>query len=179
MNQSLEELSDAAANALAALTTRRTFEEARAALNEAGMHAARRRLDEALAAIEKRQTMLREQRAVVQQTADNLDQALADAEWELDARFVHEGNKWFLVDGDERRQMTADERRDWKAREAAKNPDVDVKRGAHRQAQFDLDACKDAVDFAELAFRAARADLDAAIASVETLTTGIRKENER
>lgn len=90
MNQTLEDLGDACAAAIEELARRRTFEEARAALNEAGMLKARARLWDALDTIEQRQVLVREQQAVVQQTGAALDQAIAEAEWELDARFVKE-----------------------------------------------------------------------------------------
>lgn len=174
MSTELEEMAEKAEALADKFVGRRTFDEARAALNEAGMLKARQRLHDALDNIVERQAMVREQQVVVQRLGDLLDQAIAAAEWELDARFVTEGAKTFLVDGDERRQMTADQRKDWKKLEALRQPEVSAAHKAHREAQFDLDACKDAAIVADKAFAAARADLDAAIATVGVLAASIK-----
>lgn len=178
MSVSVEELAYHADAALAALTQRRTFEEARAALNEAGMLRARQRLVDALATIEAAQAKVRaaQELAALRKTA--LDQALAEAEWELDGRFVSEGNKTFLVVGDERKQMTADERKTWKQTEARKLGTVVHAAATHAGAESNLNASRDALTHAELAFRAARADLDAAIATVSLFAQSLKKETQ-
>lgn len=171
-----EELADAAHALAATFTERRTFEEARAALNEAGMNRARQRLFDTLANIEAAQTAVRSRQEPAVRAKENVDQSVTEAEWELDARFVQEGNKTFLVDGDERKPMTADERKAWKQTEARKLDSVLRAIAAQRDADRSLVEARDTLALAELAFRAARADLDAAIATVQTLATGIRKE---
>lgn len=71
--------------------------------------------------------------------------------------------------------MTADQRKQWKQLEALKQPAVAASQKAHRAALFDLDACKDAAVMAEKSFSASRADLDAAIATVQTLAASITR----
>lgn len=170
---SLEELADAADNAVAALTTRRTFEEARAALNEAGMLRARARIGEALQRIEDTQATLRAAHEVAGIRKNQLEQALVEAEWELDYLFVADGNKTYLVVGDERRAMTADERAKWKTLEARKDEAVRdmsvVAAGADSEVAF----CRDALAVAEKGFVAARIDLDAAICTVQLFAASI------
>lgn len=172
----LNELADQAANAIHALTQRRTFDEARAALNEAGMHRARQRLTDSLAAIETAQTKLRSAKDVAGIRKTQSEQALAEAEWELDYRFEVTGNKTFLVTGDERKPMTADERRDWKRVEARKDEAVQHAVAMLAGADSEVAVCTDALDHARLAFSAARADLDAAITTVRILGASITKE---
>lgn len=174
----LEELADAAGNAVAALTTRRTFEEARAALNEAGMLKARARVDAALARIEDAQTSLRAAQELAGIHKAQLDQALAEAEWTLDDRFVVEGNKTFLVTGEERKAMTADERAKWKALEARKTIAVSDAAAFAAGADSEVAFCRDALAVAEKAFQAARADLDAAIATVGLFAASIKGSNQ-
>ena len=170
----LGDLADKADAALAALTQHRTFEEARAALNEAGMNRARQRLVDALAGVEKAQGLLREQQEVAAQCKDRLDQVTAEAEWGLDDNFVVEGAKTFLVDGETRKAMTADERKTWKAQAARKHPDVADAAAACRRADADLNACRDQADHSRLAFSAAKNDLAAACTTVEILAASIR-----
>lgn len=177
MSVTAEELAEKAEDLARAFSARRTFEEARAALNEAGMLRARHRVDDTLDAIPVAQAKVRGAAEGVAQQRANFEQVLLEAEWELDSRFVVEGNKTFLVDGDDRRQMTADERKTWKQAEARKHKSVRISADALRAAEQNLAEAKDALSFAELAFRAARADLDAAISTVGVLAASIRKEN--
>lgn len=177
----LHELVDKADQAVAAAQTHHTFEEARAALTEAGMARSRRRVDDALQAIDVSQAAVRSAHTAVRTERDHFDQAVAEVEWELDAEFVAEGNKTFLVlndaDGEPvRKQMTADERRDWKTREAAKNPRVRQHRARVLDAEAVLAEARDGLTLAEKQFTAARIDLEAAIATVTTLAASIRKE---
>lgn len=171
-----EELSERAIVALGDLAQQRTFEEARAALNEAGIVAARRRVFDGLDRIEAAQARVRAARQLEQLRAEAVDQAMAAAEWGLDSRFVKEGAKTFLVDGDERRAMTADERKQWKQAEARKDPAVVDARALYAGAELELATCKDELVVAEKAFSAARGDLDAAIATVTTLAASIKKD---
>lgn len=181
MSTDLEDMAEKAQQLADRFVARRTFDEARAALNEAGMNRARQRLVDALGNIAIQQGLVREQAEVVGQLRDAYDQALFAAEWALDARFVAEGNKVFLVtqlrDGvDERRPMTADERARWKTVEARQDPGVVAAGRALRDAESAYAATKDAVGVAEKAFSAARADLDAAIATVGILAASIKGE---
>lgn len=184
MTMTTEELAEQADDLARKFVERRTFDEARAALNEAGMNKARQRLHDALKTIEQTQATLRSVQDAAQQMKARVDQALAEAEWELDARFYIAGNKTFLVlnpaDGTELpenlKAMTADERAKWKQTEARKQTTVLDALAAQREADRLVAEGRDALTVAELAFRAARADLDAAIATVQILGQSLKKE---
>lgn len=196
MTSTLEELADHADAAIAALTTRRTFEEARAALNEAGIVRARAALWNSIDRIEQAQLVVRSTAEVVARHKQAHAVAIADAEWELDSRFVVSGNKTYLVEactaafddhteancgtcagaGEVRRSMTADERTKWKQLEATKLPAVRAAAADLADAEALLAGARDELVVAEKFNQAARADLDAAIATVQTLAASIRKE---
>lgn len=172
-----EDLAEQAHELAAKFTERRTFEEARAALNEAGMLRARQRLADALAAIETAQQAVRETADVAKRLNGAVDVFANEVEWELDARFVTEGAKtYLLMANDERKAMTADERAKWKASEARKHESVRNARRLASEADMENAAAKDALALAEKAFSAARHDLDAAIATVQILAASLKKE---
>lgn len=175
--KSAEDMAERAHEIADRFTARRTFEEARAALNEAGMNRARQRLHDALGEIAKAQTAVREANDVRQRADDALVQADAEAMWELDSRFVVEGNKTYLVDGDERRSMTADERAKWKSLQAQKSLPVIAASDASRAANRAVDSARDALALAERAFSAARADLDAAITTARILANSLKEDD--
>lgn len=157
-----------------------TIEEARKALNEAGVTAARKRVMESLAEIEEAQSVVRQCQDVERAARTALDAATAEAEWELDARFVVESNKTWLVtpseqDGGEpeRKAMTADERKSYKSIEALKMPKVIAADKDQRSAQGELDAAKDRAARSDRLFSACKADLQASIATVQLLATAL------
>lgn len=191
-----EDLAAKAVDALVEFDQRRTFEEARAALREAGMYQARAALQLAVEDIAQAQTDVVDTTQREKQARDALDQAMAEAEWELDGRFVSEGNKVFLVEtcqelhdpADDaapcaacggtckvRRQMTADERRQWKQIEARKNPTVHDALARLADAERSVLETKHNLALAERAFSAKKHDLDAAIACVGILAASITK----
>ena len=178
---SLEELADKADRAAAALIQRRTFEEARAALNEAGMLRARNLLWDSVDRIAAAQASVRVAADAVRYSKQLLDRTLGEVEWELDAEFVFEGAKAFLVVNDEngepvRKSMTADQRKEWKRLEARKTPKVRTCLDALEADEAILAASRDELTVAEKFNQAARADVDAAIATVTTLAASIKKE---
>lgn len=147
-----------------------SLEEARAACNEAGIFAARRAVNEALAAIDEAQSGRRAADAAVTVLAEQEAAARLEAEWELDGRFVTEANKTYLVlDDGTRKQMTADERRAWKTGEADRVPTVAEAKRARLHGEERAAAARDQVASAERRFSAAKRDLDASIAVLETL----------
>lgn len=129
------------------------------------------------------------------QARESYETALAEAEWALDGRFVAESNKTFLVtwhrpdevSGEdeakargwtlvanggqdawqERRQMTADERRQWVARTASQAREVAPLASGLRQAEHAVALARIEVDTAENRWQGTRAALTAAIADVE------------
>lgn len=121
---------------------------------------------------------------------ERYEAAVIEAEWKLDGKFVSEGNRTYLVvwhtadscdkptadakgwefitdaaDGEgawqERRQMTADERRQWVRRTAAESRDVLPLASDLRGAEHAVAMCRVDVERAEDRWGAARYALDA------------------
>lgn len=149
----------------------------RAALQEVGIRRARAAVTSAPDLIAAARDALRAAQETEREAKKRLADAVLNAEWELDGRFVVEGNKTYLVDGDERRAMTADDRAKWKAAEARKDPAVAAAETAVSAAEHDVAAARDAVDNAERRFSAAKADLQAAIAELNALGIGLASTN--
>ena len=157
-----------------------TYVAVRAALNEAGVVKARHALADALDALAAAQKTKREADNDERLHQENVAKAVAAAEWELDGRFVVEGNKTYLtLDGDNRKAMTADERKRYKADEALKDPQVRQATSALRDAEHRTAEARDALAVADKRLSVARADLDAAVAVLNALTLALpaRKAN--
>lgn len=154
------------------------LEAVRQALNETGIRRARVAVLAAPQRIAEAAADLRNAQEAERDAKRRLDDEILAAEWELDGRFVRESNRTYLVDPktDERRQMTADEVRTWKAAEAAKQPAVEAAATAVRTAEHATAAARDALATAERHFSAARADLTAAVAELTALGIGIAAE---
>lgn len=155
------------------------LEAVRQALNETGIRRARAAVTAAPARIADAATDLRNAQESERDARRRLDDEILAAEWELDGRIVRESNRTYLVDEanpDERRQMTADEVRTWKAAEAAKQPAVQAATAALRSAEHATAAARDALATAERHFSAVRADLTAAVAELSALGIGIAAE---
>lgn len=75
--------------------------------------------------------------------------------------------------GTTRKQMTADERRAYKASEAAKVPAVVECAAFLRRCEMDTAAARDAVGVAERRFSACKHDVDAAVAELNALAVGL------
>jgi hypothetical protein len=168
-----------------------TLTEARKLIGEAEVPTARANLGTALKALEAAQAAYREAQAIEGAARETWDQAVLDAEWQLDGRFVVEGTKTFLVTpcewhftgGEaecptcggkgERRAMTADERKAWKASEARKLPEVaDAQAVLRRAGDAALDA-RDAVGLADKRISVCKHELDASVAVLACLTAGL------
>lgn len=185
------------------------LDAARALLNEVGIRSARRSLADAPDRLAEAQNAFREAQNREAAARESYQQALVEAEWELDGRFHSEGNRVYLrllcdacggnglwgdppSDGLEgrkcdacdglgttRKQMTADERKAYKASEAAKQPAV-VEAGAHlRRAEMDTAAARDAVSVAEKRLSAAKYEVQAAIAELNALSVGLASRETR
>lgn len=155
------------------------LEAVRAALNETGIRRARAAVTAAPTVIASAAADLRNAQEAERDAKDRLAAEVLAAEWELDGRFVRESNRTYLIDPehpDERRQMTADEVRTWKAAEAAKQPAVEAATAAVRTAEHATAATRDALATAERHFSAAKADLTAAVAELSALGIGIAAE---
>lgn len=176
VGHALDELAELRAKvdaAIAASFRLPVLDEARAACNEAGIHAARRSLAAALDALDDAQTAKRQADAELAAAVDAEQSARAEAEWDLDGRFVVEANKTYLVDGDARRQMTADERRAWKQQEADRLPAVAETKRRRQAAEERAAEARDRITAADRRFSAAKAELQAAVAVLETLRTAL------
>jgi hypothetical protein len=149
----------------------------RDALNASGIRTERRAVTEAPERIDEAQEALRAARVAEADARTALDAEMLAAEWELEANFVTEANRTYLVIEDaERRQMTADERARWKAAEAAKQPAVVEAATRLRSAEHATAAARDALATAERRFSAAKAALGAAVAELQALGIGIAAE---
>lgn len=176
-----------------------TLAEARKLVNEAGIPTARNKLGSALDVLDLSQKELREAQAVERAKQEAFDQAVLDVEWTLDANFVRESNRTYLVEdcstcggagmqrggpdqsspcsvcieGQSRRQVTADEAKAWKAARARKAPEVMAAREALRRATERTYAARDAVALSERRISACTHELDAAVGVLAILTAGL------
>lgn len=179
-------------------------------IREAGIRNARRALADAPDRLAEAQAAFREAQGREALAKEGYAQALLEAEWELDGRFHTDGNRTYLrtdcevcsgtgkvaatgrgSDGFEkceacagagkfRKFMLADERKAWKASEAATVPTVVVVAAELRRAEMDTAAARDALAVADKRFSAAKYDLTAAVAELNALAVGLSsKENAR
>lgn len=153
-------------------------DQVRAALNEAGIRRARGVLADAPDILANALGNLRDAQDRERRAREALDAATVAAEWDLDSRFVVEGNKTWLVDHDDgsRRAMTADERKTWKQAEVRKQPEVATAAAALRAAEQEVAARRDDVTLAEKRLGVARADLEAAVAELNALALTLKEQ---
>lgn len=173
----LEELAERVDATVAEAKRIPSLDAARAALNESGLQRARAVLRDAPAILSHAQDVFRSCQEAEKAAKACLDEALADAEWPLDDCFAIRGNKTWLVkngDGtdllaDQERTMTATEKKEWLAREAAKQPKVIEAAAVLRDAENRRQAAADSVVLAERGFVACRLEVEAAIAHLQCL----------
>lgn len=162
------------------------LQQARAMLNEAGLTAARRRLSDGLDRLGNTQITLREKQEAERQAKEKHDQAVVAAEWSLAPCFEVRSNKSWLVKGpdgkalpeEEQRSMSADEKRAWIAHHAGQHPDAVSAHKRLREAEQATQAARDELTLADKSLSACRADLDAAIATVQTLALALHAEEQ-
>lgn len=197
----LAELGDRITAEVREATRMPALDAMRAVLNEAGIRRARIALAEAPDRLAEAQASYREAQASDIAARENYQQALIESEWDLDGRFLSEGNKTYLripcgdclgdgrvaeekcagCDGigSTRKQMTADERKAWKAGEAARDPGV-VEAAKHlRRAEEASAGARDAVSVAEKRLSAAKYEVQAAIAELNALSVGLQARGDR
>lgn len=173
-----------------------TLDEITGMLNESGIRRSRAALAAAPDQLAKAQADHRTAQAALDVARETYDQAVLDAEWLLDDRFVVEGNKTWLVsncevcsgigtspnldscglcrgEGETRKSMTADERKAWKASEARKMRPVAEAAAALRSSDEACLAARDAVGVADKRLAAAKHDLDAAVAELNALSLAL------
>lgn len=166
---------------------RPSLDDARRLIGEAGIPHARSALRSALDVLEAAQRQNREAQQTAQVAQETYDQAVLEAEWELDGRLVREGNKTFLVTpgtaddetDEKRRQLTADEARAWKQAEARKMPAVAEALVALRRANDRVLDTRDAVAVAEKRISACTHELDASVAQLNLLAVGLAASDHR
>ena len=199
--QQLERLQDRAFELARAALAPATVLIAKAALNEAGIVRSRKNLSDALDKFSNEQITVRAKQELERTAKDAYETAMAEAEWELDSRFVVDGNKTYLVtDEDEmvdtaaagdgepklvptgnkvRKAMTADERSKWKSLAARKHSAVKAAYSALRKAEAETATARDALALADKRISACRADVEAATAVVNVFAHAITvKENQ-
>lgn len=171
----------------------------RALANEVGLRRARGAVAAGPDLIAAAQDAYRNAQAKEREAKDSYDGALIEAEWELDAQFHTEGNRVYLrIECDEcdgrgkvgtdadtakcercdgigsaRKSMTADERKAWKAAEAAKLPVVKAAAINLRAAEEHTASARDGIEVARTRISAARHELEAAIAELGVLSLSL------
>lgn len=176
------DLADRALDMAAAATRPPSYERLRADLNEVGISAARRRLQEAPDLIANARLALAEARESERVQKESYLAEVTEAEWLLGARFETRSNKqWLIFDangeplvGDDQRSMTADEKKAWIADVAARHPDVRNAMVAYSGAERARARAADDLAVAEARFSAAKRDLEAAAAELTFLGLAIR-----
>jgi hypothetical protein len=126
-------------------------------------------LEAKVAAIDEALSAKRHSDAALVDARNAYDDALAVAEIVAARGVVTEGNKTYVVEGDERRPVTADEKRAWIARQAAKNDDVRHAASALRSAELAAAEARDRIVVAERAFSATKYALQASVALADLL----------
>lgn len=170
----LGELVDQMQRVLAKAATPVLVRSAREAAQEAGVSRARTYLGDALDLYDGALQAKRAAYAAMRDAERRYDDAVAEAAYVLDGRFESSGNKTFLIDGEQRVPMTADERKAWKDRHARKDPEVRKVEAEYRKAEADYERCTDELHLAERRFTAARIDLEAAVAHLSVLEVALR-----
>lgn len=148
-----------------------------AAVDRAGLVHARKAVADGPDLIANAQEALRAAIDQERRAKEALDEALCATEWDLGAWFVTEANKqWLLAEPggtDKVRSMTADEKKAWLANEGRKDREVRATTVAHREAEHAVAIARDGVVLADKRFRAALAELDAAIAQLNVLALSL------
>lgn len=163
MTTDLESLAEKADDMARKLSEPPTFVAVRACLNEAGILAARRELEEALARLAETQTGKRTADSNERDAKEKLDRVLVDAEWALTPPDTNEAGA----------KLLADDKKTWKRREAQRDPAVAAAAEHLRQMEHESAVARDALVVADKRLSACRADLDAAIATLNALVVAL------
>lgn len=149
--------------------------------NDSGIFRRIADLDAAVAAYDEAQDLLRQALEEERIVAETVDQATSAAEWDIAGRIVVEGSKRFILtgvrtdDGDEvRRQVTAEEAKQWVAGEAGRQPEVELAARQLVQAKHVTAGRRDQLALADKRIGASKAQLAAATAVLQALTHTIQ-----
>lgn len=159
MTADLEQLANKADALLAELTTPQTVVVIRGLLNEAGVADARRNLHAALAGLQEAQAAKRRADNNERDAKEKLSRTEVDAEWALVAPDTNEAGA----------KLLAADKAAWKKQMTAAQPEVKAQAGHLRQMEHEVAVARDALTIADKRLSACRADLDAAIATLEAL----------
>jgi hypothetical protein len=163
VSDTLETLAEKADDLAAKFREPATFELVRGALNEAGVTQARRALGDALAGLAKAQEEKRRADGNEREAREKLDRLLVDAEWTLTPPDVNEAGA----------KLLADDKKAWKRREVQKDPTVVAATGHLRDMEHLAAVARDALTVADKRLSACRADLDAAVATLNALAMAL------
>ena len=150
-----------------------------AVAERAGLHRCSAGLDAAILEYQQALEAKREAEAVVGQAQAQYDDAAAIAEMTVSRNVTRESNKTFIPDGDDRRQVTADEAKTWVAREVAADDDVRDAASQLRAAQTSLEEAKDRIAVAERRIQANKHATDAAVALTNLLAVAFQESSHR
>lgn len=156
-----------------------TFVVVRGALNEAGIIRSRTLLGDALDMFEHAQAAKRDADRAEREAKRALDRALAVAEWSLVPPQAEKRDGKTFVNGEEVVSWVAADKQTWKKREALKDPEVVAADKCVLDAEHETAVARDQLIAADKRLSACRADLDAAIATLNALMLALpaRKPN--
>lgn len=163
MTDTLEELADKADAIAARFREPATFDLVRAALNEAGVLRARHALADSFDQLGAAQARKRDADLAERAAKDAIDRALVDADWALEPPDAN----------DKGVKLLAADKAAWKKREAAKDPRVAEAAVVLREAEHASAEARDLLTLADKRISACRADLDAAVATLNALALAL------
>lgn len=180
----LETLVDRAEALAERARKRPSWDEARAALTEAGVQKGMNAQEAAIDVLDAAQRQLRSAQMAEQSIREDLETVRGEAEWTFGDCFESRGNKTYLVrqpDGtpiDEaaQRSVTADEKRAWITRTIDATLGVKERLADLRKAEEATATARDEVRLAEARLSASKHDLVARVAILQHFTYAIPKE---
>ena len=173
MTTDLETMANKADALLAELTTPETVVVIRGMLNDAGINGARLALAESLTQLADAQAEKRRADNNERDAREKLQRVTDNAEWTLEPPEATKVDGKTMVDGREVVSWVAADKAAWKKREAAKQPDVKAQTEHLRQMEHESAVARDALTVADKRLSARRADLDAAIATLNALVLAL------
>lgn len=159
----LEQMAEKADMLAAKFREPATIEVVRALLNDAGVRHARNALSDALDTLTAAQAAKRDADRAEREAAKVLDGAELEADWALVPPDVNDAGA----------KLLAADKAAWKKRETAKDPKVVAAAAALRQAEHTTAEARDALTMADKRLAACRADLEAAIATLNALVLAL------
>lgn len=159
-----------------------TLQAARTMCNEAGLRRYQQEQESLLEQYATTQDLKRAAKHRLDVATEAHRDALGEATWTIGTvSFDTRSNKTWLVVGDDgkpipedqQRSVTADEKKDWLARNAAKHPAVIEAAAAVRKAEADLAEANDHLGLIDRSLTAVKHALDAARVDLQTLAMSL------